>query len=399
MVNDYRDLPRLVDVRGQVPRNGSYRTRSWSTITDIAEHHSGTAGGDAISFGRYHVGTLGWPGPGYHFVIIRDGTIQWCNSVNRISFNVGNSNSRVIGICIVGNGSFTAAQERSRYDLKRALMNTNGLDLKVSRNLGHNEYPGHSWNQCPGINMNTVREALRNGHPVGQINYTPTAEYDRTLRLRDPFMRGEDVKTLQRDLKDNGHDPGSVDGVFGPNTERSLRNFQDDFGLLVDGIAGPQTFAKLETLRHATKDEQADHGFPRTLRLSDPMLRGSDVERLQIKLRDFGFNVGTPDGVFGPRTRDGVRAFQREKGLSVDGIAGPQTFSALISPSRIIIVADRVNVRSSASFDSSAVVDQVRKGEVFTVSQRVNVSGSNTDLYRLKSGLYITTHRNFVKPV
>ncbi|KAA0775200.1 spore cortex-lytic enzyme [Bacillus sp. AR2-1] len=52
---------------------------------------------------------------------------------------------------------------------------------------------------------------------------------------------GEDVIELQSRLKYNGFYTGKVDGVFGWGTYWSLRNFQEKFGLPVDGLAGAKT--------------------------------------------------------------------------------------------------------------------------------------------------------------
>jgi hypothetical protein len=53
------------------------------------------------------------------------------------------------------------------------------------------------------------------------------------------------VAHLQQLLIDHGHDPGPVDGAFGPLTDAAVRAFQAERGLIVDGIVGPQTWAAL----------------------------------------------------------------------------------------------------------------------------------------------------------
>ncbi len=57
--------------------------------------------------------------------------------------------------------------------------------------------------------------------------------------------------------------------------------------------------------------------------------RGEEVRQIQTKLKSLGYYSGSVDGIFGSATQSAVRSFQRDKGLSVDGIAGPKTLSAL----------------------------------------------------------------------
>ncbi len=56
---------------------------------------------------------------------------------------------------------------------------------------------------------------------------------------------------------------------------------------------------------------------------------GPHVAELQQMLKDAGFDPGPLDGKFGPKTKAAVLAFQRAKGIQVDGIVGPQTKGAL----------------------------------------------------------------------
>ena len=56
--------------------------------------------------------------------------------------------------------------------------------------------------------------------------------------------------------------------------------------------------------------------------------KGQDVIELQTKLQKLGYPIAI-DGDFGPKTENVVKLFQRNKGLGVDGIAGPKTLSKL----------------------------------------------------------------------
>ena len=57
--------------------------------------------------------------------------------------------------------------------------------------------------------------------------------------------------------------------------------------------------------------------------------RGSEVTQIQQRLQELGYDPGTADGIFGTRTQQAVLAFQRDYGLSADGIVGEKTLAAL----------------------------------------------------------------------
>lgn len=57
--------------------------------------------------------------------------------------------------------------------------------------------------------------------------------------------------------------------------------------------------------------------------------RGDEVRRIQQKLKNWGYYTGSVDGIYGTQTQSAVRKFQRDNGLTVDGIAGPKTLSYL----------------------------------------------------------------------
>lgn len=57
--------------------------------------------------------------------------------------------------------------------------------------------------------------------------------------------------------------------------------------------------------------------------------RNETVRTVQQKLKNWGYYTGTVDGIFGPKTEEAVRSFQKKNGLTVDGIVGSRTLAAL----------------------------------------------------------------------
>jgi len=107
----------------------------------------------------------------------------------------------------------------------------------------------------------------------------------------------------------------NVDGIFGARTEESVRQFQQNNNLAVDGIVGVNTWRTLLWLPPEP-----------TLRRGN---RGSYVTYLQKLLESNLIPVGGIDGIFGTRTENAVRQFQQNNNLAVDGIVGPKTWDAL----------------------------------------------------------------------
>lgn len=68
---------------------------------------------------------------------------------------------------------------------------------------------------------------------------------------------------------------------------------------------------------------------PSTLPLLKLGSKGQEVKTLQMKLNNFGYNL-VVDGIFGPKTDETVRDFQKKNGLVVDGIVGPKTWAKLL---------------------------------------------------------------------
>lgn len=69
--------------------------------------------------------------------------------------------------------------------------------------------------------------------------------------------------------------------------------------------------------------------YPICFSLSKYGSRGEEVKQIQTKLKSWGYYDGSVDGVYGSKTFEAVKKFQRKNGLTVDGIAGDKTLAAL----------------------------------------------------------------------
>ena len=72
---------------------------------------------------------------------------------------------------------------------------------------------------------------------------------DRSLYLKHPPFRGDDVSLLQKRLNALGFDSGREDGIFGKDTAHGVKEFQKEYGVAEDGIWGPRSQSALAGLR------------------------------------------------------------------------------------------------------------------------------------------------------
>lgn len=95
------------------------------------------------------------------------------------------------------------------------------------------------------------------------------------------------------------------------------------------------------------------------------------VKQLQRDLADRGYHQGRVDGLFGPRTRDSVLAFQADNGLVTDGIVGPQTWAAF----RDAEAKPERDVREE-DLQESRTMKAAEKGDRALVGTQVGVGGT-----------------------
>jgi N-acetylmuramoyl-L-alanine amidase len=137
-------------------------------------------------------------------------------------------------------------------------------------------------------------------------------------------------------------DPASYDAAV----EQAVRVFQQQRGLITDGVVGPDTYRALTDARWRLGDRSLAY-------LVSKPISGDDVFALQERLLELGYDAGRPDGLFGRETEQALRSFQRDYGLNSDGICGPGTLRALrqLSPKvrggRPVYLREQEKVRRS----------------------------------------------------
>ncbi|WP_449355108.1 peptidoglycan-binding protein [Virgibacillus natechei] len=149
---------------------------------------------------------------------------------------------------------------------------------------------------------------------------------DATLEMIDellstPYQNGGydgGTITLKEDLDNLGfHVSSNPTTYYGSSTEQAVKDFQEKYGLVVNGIADPNTLEKIEEL------------------LDGPMYNGlyrNDVVDLKEDLDDLGFHVSSnPTTYYGSTTEQKVSEFQSYYGITGDesGVAGDATLEMI----------------------------------------------------------------------
>lgn len=119
--------------------------------------------------------------------------------------------------------------------------------------------------------------------------------------------------------------------------------------------------------------------------------RGDLVKTVQTKLKRWGYYTGSVDGIYGSQTKSAVKYFQRKNGLTVDGIVGKETLSALgISSSALSGNSSSGSVGNYSSADV-ALLARVVYGEARGESYTGQVAVAAVVLNRIKSSSFPNT--------
>src|SRR5881409_1490427 len=119
--------------------------------------------------------------------------------------------------------------------------------------------------------------------------------------------RGSAVAEIQAILAELGllaRSDAPVPPAYDGPTERAVRAFQQSRGLTADGEVNEETWRALDAARWQLGSRVLSYSRP------EPMF-GDDVRQLQERLLELGYDLGRPDGIFGPSTSTALARFQR----------------------------------------------------------------------------------------
>jgi len=157
----------------------------------------------------------------------------------------------------------------------------------------------------------------------------------KTLRQGD---KSDAVKSMQQQLIALGYLKTEATGYYGSATVSAVKAFQKYLGLSADGIAGSKTLTAINnaangisTATETGKTTAAAATASATIKASSLKKgdEGEDVTTLQQQLIALGYLKTAATGFFGAATKTAVQKFQKDAGLTADGVAGAKTLSAL----------------------------------------------------------------------
>ncbi len=260
----------------------------------------------------------------------------------------------IVGILILGLGNAAMALQRGDQgpevsELQTRMMNAGCYDGPVTGTFGELTEAGVMACQAQlgltvdGVAGSETLARLRGTRSIeakppfqGYANPTTYANPNQSVDSREDIIQngseGATVSNIQTQLKRLGFYAGSIDGVYGNQTETAVRQFQKVVQLPVDGKVGTQEIAALESYQPPTVAPIAPPTLSQIPLSQSQLALGDDhpdVGQLQDRLRSAGFFQGNSTQYYGSITRQSVIDFQRNRGLNVTGIADPTTLESL----------------------------------------------------------------------
>lgn len=231
-------------------------------------------------------------------------------------------------------GELTEAQFNATVALQKYIISEVkriwGVTIPVNRThiVGHFEVDPIRKPNCPGPKYpwSRLMKALGGTSSSGNVTVSNSSS-----TLLKEGMNNDAVKSLQKNLIALGYKlpKYGADGGFGEETKNAVKAFQKAEGLSVDGIVGPATLSAIAN-KLSKKSTSSSYS---TILGKERKNKSSDVKAYQQKLIKAGYKLPKygADGDFGNETVSATKKFQKDNGLSADGLAGPKTLAKLDS--------------------------------------------------------------------
>ena len=201
-------------------------------------------------------------------------------------------------------------------------------------------------------------------------------------------MAGNDVKSIQIKLNRISNNYPAipkihpVDGVFGPETEDAVKEFQRIFNLGQDGVVGRSTWYRINYIYNSVKRlseldsegitlQEVQRQYPELLQLGDT---GLPVQVITYYLAVIGaFYNALPQievkDTFDEQVREAVIAFQKAYGLTPDGIVGAQTWNEIYR-AYLGIIEDEENLKGGVRLFPGRVIRIGSSGQDVVILQQ-----------------------------
>lgn len=171
-------------------------------------------------------------------------------------------------------------------------------------------------------------------HKIIPSDMTANGLYNYIVGTDEIEPHGEKIslsKVQAGDYLFKGTDKNKTHVGYAINHEYAVESKDHDVGVVMTKISErPWGYAaRPDWYEDSPSPKPTKPVLSRELFLTNPYMRGEDVEEAQQLLTDKGYNPGSLDGIFGKKTEIAVKNFQSDNNLTVDGIIGKMTATTL----------------------------------------------------------------------
>ena len=285
-------------------------------------------------------------------------------SIYENEFNYPTKNYFLIACLRTGFNIFDVKPERTDTGLNTRVARVNAQNLSSLVTFAYNA----AGNELVFSDANGVEVYYSLRNP--QVERSQTLSNDvYNFLIQGTGQLGRGVKTLDVAMLSSVNCPATlVEAGFMTNFTEAKLMLDPDFQKEVanESCPGVRQFLDVNYIPEITSTA----GLP-LLRNGS---RGRAVQAMQYYLIQNGFTPGTPDGIFGANTQRAVESFQRQNGLSVDGIVGPNTWNNLL-----VLNPEKVLLRRGSSGSYVRYLQQKLTAKLYPLGTIDNVFGSQTE--------------------